>query len=153
MEIFRISSILFYAWKYILQKMHLNHGRLFSGNFLGPVARSLVSANLWLRGIKMYRFPWYLTLVSTNHASSNPGLIKKWQWNLYQACIQEMLVIDSAWKALTDESENLPREKSVSPLLKLVSLFARFLFSICLLSSFLMLLFFYFLVCKRGSQS
>ena len=31
------------------------------------------SANLWLRGIKMYRFPWYLTLVSTNHASSNPG--------------------------------------------------------------------------------
>ena len=41
----------------------------------GPVARSLVSANLWLRGIKMYRFPWYLTLVSTNHASSNPGQI------------------------------------------------------------------------------
>ena len=39
----------------------------------GPVARSLVSANHWLRGIKMYRFPWYLTLVSTNHASSNPG--------------------------------------------------------------------------------
>ena len=41
----------------------------------GPVARSLVSANRWLRGIKMYRFPWYLTLVSTNHASSNPGQI------------------------------------------------------------------------------
>ena len=40
---------------------------------LGPVARSLVSANRWLRGIEMYRFPWYLTLVSTNHASSNPG--------------------------------------------------------------------------------
>ena len=40
----------------------------------GPVARSLVNANRWLRGIKMYRFPWYLTLVSTNHASSNPGL-------------------------------------------------------------------------------
>ena len=38
----------------------------------GPVVRSLVSANRWLRGIKMYRFPWYLTLVSTNHASSNP---------------------------------------------------------------------------------
>ena len=31
---------------------------------LGPVARSLVSANRWLRGIKCYRFPWYLTLVS-----------------------------------------------------------------------------------------
>ena len=42
---------------------------------LGPVARSLFSANRWLRGIKMYRFPWYLTLVSTNHASSNPGLV------------------------------------------------------------------------------
>ena len=39
----------------------------------GPVARSLFSANHWLRGIKMYRFPWYLMLVSTNHASSNPG--------------------------------------------------------------------------------
>ena len=44
-------------------------------NLQGPVARSLVSANRWLRGIKMYRFPWYLTLVSTNHASSNPGLV------------------------------------------------------------------------------
>ena len=37
----------------------------------GPVVRSLVSANRWLRGIKTYRFPWYLTLVSANHASSN----------------------------------------------------------------------------------
>ena len=43
----------------------------------GLVARSLVSANRWLRGIKMYRFPWYLTLVSTNHASSNPGQVVK----------------------------------------------------------------------------
>ena len=43
----------------------------------GPVARSLVSANRWLRGIKMYRFPWYLTLVSTDHASSNPGQAEK----------------------------------------------------------------------------
>ena len=41
---------------------------------LGPVAQSLVSPNRWLRGIKMYRFPWYLTLVSANHASSNPSL-------------------------------------------------------------------------------
>ena len=41
---------------------------------LGPVVRSLVSVNRWLRGIKTYRFPWYLTLVSANHASSNPGL-------------------------------------------------------------------------------
>ena len=43
----------------------------------GPVARRLVSANRWLRGIKMYRFPWFLTLVSTNHASSNPGHVAK----------------------------------------------------------------------------
>ena len=47
----------------------------FTANSLGPVARSLVSANRWLRGIKRYRFPWYLTLVSTNHASSNPGQV------------------------------------------------------------------------------
>ena len=46
----------------------------------GPVARSLVSANRWLRGIKMYKFPWYLTLVSTNHASSNPGLVSANRW-------------------------------------------------------------------------
>ena len=46
-------------------------------NFLGPVVRSLVSVNRWLRGIKTYRFPWYLTLVSVNHASSNPGLVAK----------------------------------------------------------------------------
>ena len=39
----------------------------------GPVVRSLVSPNRWLRGIKTYRFPWYLTLVNANHASSNPG--------------------------------------------------------------------------------
>ena len=39
----------------------------------GPVVRSLVSANPWLRSIKTYRFPWYLTLVSANHASRNPG--------------------------------------------------------------------------------
>ena len=44
---------------------------------LGPVVRSLVSANRWLRGIKTYKFPWYLTLVSANHASSNPGLVGK----------------------------------------------------------------------------
>ena len=41
----------------------------------GPVVRSLVSANRWLRGVKTYRFPWYLTLVSANHASSNPGQV------------------------------------------------------------------------------
>ena len=44
-------------------------------NIQGPVARSLVSANRWSRGIKMYRFRWYLTLVSTNNASSNPSQV------------------------------------------------------------------------------
>ena len=29
----------------------------------------------------MYRFPWYLTLVSTNHASSNPGQVDKSYYN------------------------------------------------------------------------
>ena len=27
-------------------------------NAQGPVARSLVSANCWVRRIKIYRFPW-----------------------------------------------------------------------------------------------
>ena len=44
----------------------------------GPVARILVNANRWLRGIKTYRFPWYLTPVSGNHASNNPGQVYKW---------------------------------------------------------------------------
>ena len=47
--------------------------RISRRNLQGPVAPSLVSANRWLRGIKTYRFPWYLALVSANHASSNPG--------------------------------------------------------------------------------
>ena len=49
---------------------------------LGLVARSLVSANRWLRGIKRYRFPWYLTLVSINRASRNPGLVATAQASL-----------------------------------------------------------------------
>ena len=56
-----------FAEKIIKLDKHLKH--------LGPVVRSLVSANRWLRAIKTYRFPWYLTLVRTNHASSNPGLV------------------------------------------------------------------------------
>ena len=39
------------------------------------VPQSPVSTNRWLRGIKTNRFPWYLTLVSANHALSNPGLV------------------------------------------------------------------------------
>ena len=30
----------------------------------------------------MYRFPWYLTLVSTNHASSNPGQVGEVEQNI-----------------------------------------------------------------------
>ena len=41
----------------------------------GPVAGSLVSANRLLRVIKTYRFPWYITLVSANHASGNLGQV------------------------------------------------------------------------------
>ena len=41
----------------------------------GPVARSLVSANRWLRDIKTYKFSWYLTPLSPNHASTDPGHI------------------------------------------------------------------------------
>ena len=37
----------------------------------GPVARCPISANHWFRGIKTYRFPWYLIVVSINHAFSN----------------------------------------------------------------------------------
>ena len=39
----------------------------------GPVPWSLVTANCWLRVIKTFRLPWYLTLVSADHALSNPG--------------------------------------------------------------------------------
>ena len=52
-----------------LSQMLSESGNRFNNQ--GPVARSLVSANRWLRGIKTYRFPSYLTLVSANHASSN----------------------------------------------------------------------------------
>ena len=50
-------------------------GSFCSSTNQGPVAQSLVSVNRWLRGIKTYRFPWYLTLVSANHTSSNPSQV------------------------------------------------------------------------------
>ena len=34
---------------------------------LGPVARSMVSANHWLSSMKINRLSWYLSLVSANH--------------------------------------------------------------------------------------
>ena len=39
----------------------------------GLVTRSLFSANRWLKGVKAYRFAWYLMLLSANHASSSQG--------------------------------------------------------------------------------
>ena len=41
---------------------------------LGPVVRSMVSANHWLNSIKINRLSWYLTLVSANQASNNSAL-------------------------------------------------------------------------------
>ena len=43
-------------------------------NHLGPVVRSMVSANHWLSSIKINGLSWYLTLVSANQASSNSAL-------------------------------------------------------------------------------
>ena len=42
---------------------------------LGPVVRSIVSANHWLSSIKINRLSWYLTLVSANQSSSNSALV------------------------------------------------------------------------------
>ena len=46
---------------------------------LGPVARSMVSANHWLSSIKINTLSWYLTLVSANQASSNSAQVYKWE--------------------------------------------------------------------------
>ena len=67
-------------------------------NVLGPVARILVSANRWLRGIKTYRFPWYLTPVSANHTSNNPGLTDK-----TNVLTDEVDALTVSCKLLTDD--------------------------------------------------
>ena len=76
----------------------------------GPVVRNLVSANRWLRGIKTYRFPRYLTLVSANHALSNRGqnaLSKNWnyctRWNkVHQLlCNQRLYIAEGGKKQLS----------------------------------------------------
>ena len=64
-----MMKIAFYAWRASRE----------DGVLQGLVAQRLVSANRWLRGIKTYRFPWYLTLVSANHASSNSGQEHAWR--------------------------------------------------------------------------
>ena len=70
-SIFKIQGVL----------CHPRHARKVPGlsrnRLLGPVARRLVSTNRWLRGIITYTFPWYLTLVSANHTSSDPGLVAR----------------------------------------------------------------------------
>ena len=54
---------------------------------MGPVARSLVSANRWfvISGIRTYRFLRYLTRVSANHALSNRPIffLKKFVFELH----------------------------------------------------------------------
>ena len=82
--------------KSVLRVYDLANSRFFLGetnifHSQGPVARSLVSANRWLRSIKMYRFPWYLTLVSTNHASSNPGQIGR-EWLIALPGVNDVFV-------------------------------------------------------------
>ena len=41
------------------------------GDYLGPVIRSMVSADHWLSSIKINRLSWYLPVVSANQALSN----------------------------------------------------------------------------------
>ena len=60
-------------------------------HYQGPVVWSLVSVNRWLRGIKTYRFPWYLGLVSANHATSNPGQISI-QIRYEYRCVKESIL-------------------------------------------------------------
>ena len=59
---------------------------------LGWVARSMVSANHWLRGIKTYRLSWYLTRVIANHASSNWALVDG------DKCILILSLVVNDWK-------------------------------------------------------
>ena len=67
--------------RYLSKRFTQLNDMLVAGNqqeHLGLVAGSLVSANRWLRRIRTDRFPWYLTPVSTNHASSpEPGPVAR----------------------------------------------------------------------------
>lgn len=57
-------------------------GTYSSRSSQGPVARSMVSANLWLGGIESYTFLWKLTSISANQASSNSSQVyNKTQFN------------------------------------------------------------------------
>ena len=77
-----INDILYKPYWHVYGELFVEHQGGFPVAVIGcipqgPVVRSLVSTNRWLRGIKTYRFPWYLTLVSANHASSKPGLLSR----------------------------------------------------------------------------
>ena len=51
---------------------------------LGILAKSMVSASQWLRGIETYTILWYLTLVSANYASRNSSVILTIRYAFHQ---------------------------------------------------------------------
>ena len=53
----------------------------------GPVVRSMVSADHWLRSIEINRLSWYLTLVSANQASSNSAQMVFVVFEMAQLCV------------------------------------------------------------------
>ena len=57
------------------QRLRYKYNRLkVLAKLLGPVVRSMVSANQWLSSIKINGLSWYLTLVGANQALSNSSL-------------------------------------------------------------------------------
>ena len=80
----------FFPMKHTLSLHSYGSGRTFDRpkNLTGHVAHTgtfnifaLFTRSFERPGIKMYRFPWYLTLVSTNRASSNPGQASRFRTN------------------------------------------------------------------------
>ena len=66
----------------------------------------------------MYRFPWYLTLVSTNHASSNPGQISNQSSILSTDVIQLTLTLKLTTAQVVETSvtvNNSPIQNYVRP--------------------------------------
>ena len=107
---------------------------------VGSVAGSLVSANR-SRGIKIYRFPWYLMVVSANHASSNPAWGK---WVERGGVVQWL----GCWVFMWLPQVETPVQTSGEDLLLVVSdpTLPRFVkyYSQLVASFFLFLFFFYF---------
>ena len=66
----------------------------------------------------MYRFPWYLTLFSTNHASSNPGQISNQSSILSTDVIQLTLTLKLTTAQVVETSvtvNNSPIQNYVRP--------------------------------------